>query len=126
MKYIQNTSLTSQLILIWNNPKINFKYNHIFGDNKFTESLSIDIIIYPQSQNSLSNRWMIAKYHKSKTQSAMFIDDYIYATKERIPCLLNVWKQHKNNIVSSKGYRTLQPIFSHNYIKDRNDVDIRL
>ena len=126
-KYAKYTSSIYEIVLIWNNPEIDFKHNQIFDDIKFMQILDIDIIIYPQSQNSLANRWMITKYHTFKTQSAMFIDDDIYASNERISCLLNVWNQHKNNIVSSGGYRTLQRASDDdNYVNlNKNNVNIR-
>merc|ERR1719242_2598866 len=82
----------AELILIWNDPETPFNHSWI----PLTDDNVVDIVVYPQRQNSLANRWLVGKYHPFKTRSVMFIDDDIYATKDRIGCLLNIWNAHKD------------------------------
>ena len=88
-----------EIVIVWNNPDLSFDFNHNLLVIDDTDHI-IPIHVYPQSINSLANRWFIAEHHSFATESAVFIDDDMFINEHSIACMLETFHQNKWKIVA--------------------------
>jgi len=88
-----------EIVIVWNNPKLEFDWNHQHLSIDETEHI-IPIKVHQMELNSLANRWFISRSHDFKTSSAIFIDDDMFINEYSIQCMLSTFLLNPSKIIA--------------------------